>query len=147
MKKLRHITAWILSIFVTVIAVSSVFAGQSDEVPMRDCVHSWEIRNLYTIPIPNDNYTHILYTARDRVCKKCGEIETLDPILDPVSHTLNYSYTGNNYHSGNRHYFEYTPYCTVCGFINPNNIWRSGYCSGGTHISPLTITPITNETE
>ncbi len=54
----------------------------------------------------------------------------------PENHTVSsYSYTGNNYHSGTKHYFEYAGYCEKCsGRVTK---WVSGNCLGNGHIEPF----------
>ena len=53
-----------------------------------------------------------------------------------------YSYSGNNYHSGTRHYFEYSGYCTRCGGLITK--WESAACPGnGNCIAPFSVEPIT----
>ncbi len=52
--------------------------------------------------------------------------------------TLSYTYTGNNYHSGGRHYYEYRATCSVCG-ISTTSTWRSQACSGPPCIVPTNL--------
>ncbi len=43
--------------------------------------------------------------------------------------TSTYRDTGDNYHSGSRHYYQYGYQCDTCGEFT-NTIWRSRVCSG-----------------
>ena len=53
-----------------------------------------------------------------------------------------YVYTGNNYHSGNRHYFQYSKYCHQCKTTILK--WESAACPGnGNCIAPFSVEPIT----
>lgn len=45
------------------------------------------------------------------------------------SHTYSYTYTGNNYHSGTYHYYEYAYVCNYCG-SKTDATWTSVSCSG-----------------
>ena len=54
----------------------------------------------------------------------------------------NYVYTGTNYHSGDRHYFQYSKYCNQCGATVYN--WESVSCLGnGYCIGPYAVEPVT----
>ena len=50
-------------------------------------------------------------------------------------HHYTNQYTGNNYHSGSRHYFQYADTCTICGH-RKNYTWISQYCGGPPCVTP-----------
>lgn len=51
------------------------------------------------------------------------------------------SYNMNNYHSGSKHYFQYSKYCYECNYTCSE--WHSGYCPGNGHcIAPMSIGPL-----
>ena len=45
------------------------------------------------------------------------------------SHNFVNSYTGENYHSGSKHYYQYADTCSRCGYTT-NYTWQSIPCSG-----------------
>ena len=52
-------------------------------------------------------------------------------ILFKSAHSYTHSYTGNNYHSGSKHYYEYADICTGCGDQKANTTtWSVINCSG-----------------
>lgn len=52
-------------------------------------------------------------------------------ILFQSSHSYSHLYTGKNYHSGSRHYYEYADICTGCGNQKANTTtWSSIACNG-----------------
>lgn len=53
-----------------------------------------------------------------------------------TEHNISAYYNGNNYHSGSKHYAQYTQYCTSCG-KTLGSYWVSYFCRGGSeHILP-----------
>lgn len=121
-------------------SVSSVYASEFDSYGTKACTHVWIQQETGRTYFDNNANTHTVYVFRDNICSICGHIEALDPLLYSESHyNYAYSYNGNNYHSGTRHYFEYNIKC-VCGRII-GTVWRSAYCPGGSHIAPLSSDP------
>ena len=52
-------------------------------------------------------------------------------ILFKSAHSYTHSYTGNNYHSGSKHYYEYADICTGCSDQKANTTtWSVINCSG-----------------
>ena len=52
-------------------------------------------------------------------------------ILFKSSHSYSHIYTGYNYHSGSKHYYEYADICTGCGDQKANtSTWYIINCSG-----------------
>ena len=51
-------------------------------------------------------------------------------------HDYGLAYTGNNYHSGNRHYHQYAQTCAVCSHQKADYVWQSVYCNGSPCITP-----------
>ena len=58
-------------------------------------------------------------------------------------HNYESVYTGNNYHKGKTHYFEYTNRCAVCG-VSSGTTWEMVPCSGPPCVNP---TPFSLENE
>lgn len=54
-------------------------------------------------------------------------------------HDFGNSYTGNNYHYDNKHYFEYISKCAVCGLTQGNAFWTSGPCAGPPCNTPFSV--------
>lgn len=54
-------------------------------------------------------------------------------------HDFGNSYTGNNYHYDNKHFFEYISKCSVCGLTQGNTFWTSGPCAGPPCNTPFSI--------
>lgn len=54
-------------------------------------------------------------------------------------HDFGNSYTGNNYHYDNKHFFEYIGKCSVCGLTQGNAFWTSGPCAGPPCNTPFSV--------
>lgn len=50
------------------------------------------------------------------------------------------TWTGNHYHSGSRHYYEYANVCNDCGEV-ASTVWTNSACSGPPCILPWSVTP------
>lgn len=50
-----------------------------------------------------------------------------------------YGLTGNNYHSGNRHYYEYGYLCSNCYEVIGETTWESMPCTGNTCVEPWSL--------
>ena len=57
-------------------------------------------------------------------------------------HDYKYQYTGQNYHQGSRHYFQYATKCTVCFAQKGDAVWKFKACSGSPCVSPASIPDI-----
>ena len=57
-------------------------------------------------------------------------------------HDYEYQYTGQNYHQGSRHYFQYATKCTVCFAQKGDAVWKFKACSGSPCVSPASIPDI-----
>ena len=141
MKRYKSVLLIILTLVLLISVAAITTASECD-------VHSYALQEYGTAYFARtDGLTHHKYVMYDKVCIACGHKETADPVITIENHVYNVlgSYTGNNYHSGTRHYFEYQLKC-VCGYSNGSTRWKSAYCAGGNHISPVSIQPI-GETE
>lgn len=52
-------------------------------------------------------------------------------IFRRTHYSTTYAMTGNNYHSGSNHYYEYGYKCTDCGVFVGETTWESVPCRGG----------------
>lgn len=53
-------------------------------------------------------------------------------------HDFKLIYTGNHYHSGNQHYYQYNNKCSTCGYIQ-NTIWKNYFCPGPPCMPPTSM--------
>lgn len=61
-------------------------------------------------------------------------------ILFKSTHSYTHGYTGNNYHSGSKHYYEYADICTGCGDQKANTTtWSVINCSGPPCIDIMSV--------
>lgn len=114
------------------------FAAESAEEEMETqttCVH--EYVESYTVSYYSKNST-VHYCVKSNictVCRKCGYVvSSIDaPITFEENHSYSgWTYTGTNYHSGSKHYFEEKGSC-VCGATTTRTIAYD--CPGnGVHI-------------
>ena len=54
-------------------------------------------------------------------------------------HDYKYQYTGQNYHQGSRHYFQYATKCTVCFAQKGEAVWKFKACSGSPCVLPASV--------
>lgn len=90
---------------------------------------------------PDDDVSWIAeyYNVETRDCGRLGyDYESeIQYIYYKPNHTE--TYTGNNYHSGSRHYCQYRYTCGCSE--NGKTVWKSYACSGNPCITPNSITP------
>ncbi len=67
-------------------------------------------------------------------------------IASPYHGTTSTELSGNHYHSGTIHYYEYATICTTCRVVLSTE-WRSQVCSGPPCMPPGEIMSIEPETE
>mgnify|MGYP000163848013 CR=1 FL=1 len=133
----------LLSILSIVILVTSLVA-HAPNVYADGCTHSGSVTLLATETICSmySTYEHTLQTTKAFCCNTCNAIFYRVTETKEYHSMSGYSYTGNNYHSGTKHYFQYERHCTTSGCGHTETKWRSANCSGGNHILPLSIQPI-----
>jgi hypothetical protein len=56
-------------------------------------------------------------------------------------HDYTNKYTGHNYHSGTRHYYQYADFCDVCN-KQTNTTWTSVVCDGPPCNTIMSLTPV-----
>ncbi len=56
-------------------------------------------------------------------------------------HDYTNKYTGNNYHSGTRHYYQYADFCDICN-KQINTTWTSVVCNGPPCNTIMSLTPV-----
>ena len=118
----------------------SAFAEETTEPVTEDPIdeiiehHHSEVVYIYKNQQQHDVYLHEFYwdnttgTIIDSYHEEYQRTENHYP--------ANYVYTGNNFHSGNRHYFQYSKYCKQCGATITK--WESAICPGNGHcIDPV----------
>lgn len=82
---------------------------------------------------------HLHWYTESGTCTVCGESYSTQFSV-PESHVITSIYTGNNYHSGTRHYAQYKDLCTWCGHVSYH--WTSFSCPGNGHcIVPQVYNP------
>lgn len=86
--------------------------------------------------IGSANY-HVKFVTVRYKCD-CGAFYDINEEEKSEEHVKGtFSYTGNNYHSGSRHYFEYEGSCILCD--QPLSEWRFYSCPGNPCILPQSI--------
>lgn len=67
---------------------------------------------------------------------------TINYLIYSKNHgSTTYTWTGNDYHSGSRHYYEYGYKCDNCGIFT-STTWTSMPCSGPPCATPWSLTPV-----
>lgn len=118
---------------------------------------------VYVRRISNDSYYPLhsgyIYTNEDSqitVCSKWGQgcvalheisnvpLDYRDTASSVICffyryHDFEYSYTGNNYHFDNKHYYEYKDKCSLCSLTQGDSNWTSLPCTGPTCITPWSL--------
>jgi len=118
----------------------SAFAEETTEPVSEDPIdeiiehHHSDVVYVYKNQQQHDVYLHEFYwdnttgTIFDSYHEEYQRTENHYP--------ANYVYTGTNYHSGNRHYFQYSRYCKQCDYTIIK--WESASCPGNGHcIDPV----------
>jgi hypothetical protein len=59
-------------------------------------------------------------------------------IIYQENHIISYNWTGNHYHSGSQHYYQYADVCNSCGEIVFSE-WVKFPCPGTTCVTPWSI--------
>lgn len=107
------------------------FAEEIETPVLEDDIdENWEVHHLEPVYTYIDNSQHKIdwYIV---FINDLGEY-MMNGVIDQTSYAShmvsNYSYTGQNYHSGTRHYFQYGGTCSKCGgFIT---YWMDAFCPG-----------------
>lgn len=83
------------------------------------------------LPSNSRNWTNEYYTGSAAVPGTLVYDGSIYYILFNSVHTYSHIYTGYNYHSGAKHYYEYADVCTICGAKKANtSTWSVISCSG-----------------
>lgn len=76
-----------------------------------------------------DEEVHEYELLQTDVCVKCGLISANHQGWEEEPHDLSgLKFTGEHYHKGSRHFYEYRGTCTVCD--GSGVVWESVSCSG-----------------
>lgn len=112
----------ILFLFSTIVCVKNVYAAHE---------HSYEtiISYKYTY---KDETSHTCEKVVRTFCKGCNidYSNTVSSVIETHSYS-SMTWSGQNYHSGLKHYGYYTKTCTTCKHTYGE--WRSWNCPGGSN--------------
>lgn len=102
----------------------------NDELPGNPEPHSWIKGSLKGYQSNASTHT----ATYDYSCSVCGKTTTKP---ETESHSMTRNYTGNNFHKGTLHYFEYEERCTRCDYIGTKTVSYS--CPGPSGGGCITI--------
>lgn len=117
--KLKKSLALLLLIVLSLFNSSIVFAH----------THDYNIFKQQIVTYSDEGSNHTRTVASYYGCS-CGDEKQIISSVTYQSHTYSsgYTYTGYNYHSGTRHYFEMAKYCIQCN--HKDAYFDSKICSG-----------------
>ena len=127
-----------------VLLLSVIVSASPSALAMEEgsCVHTFDgytrgdhvcySSNMSTIEVGyiDNGSDHLIAYYDHGPCDICGKEVRIDYTVSEA-HTLYHIYTGNNYHSGNRHYCQYRDFCICCGHTSYH--WESYICPGNGH--------------
>lgn len=128
----------------TILLLSMIVSASPSALAMGDgsCVHTVDgctrgdhvcySSNMSTIELgyEDSGNNHRINYYDCGPCDICGEkVDYFYSVYE--AHTLYHIYTGNNYHSGDRHFCQYRDYCIDCGHTSYH--WESYACPGNGH--------------
>lgn len=123
-------------------SLGEIINSQSSITPNSEDTGNPPGVHVHNYVYKSDAYTYInvsheghnIFKTTTYKCTVCGGLTHEDSFMGSESHgSLKYQYTGSNYHSGDRHYFQYGCYC-ACGHCTGTE-WRSKSCIGSGHVS------------
>lgn len=94
------------------------------------CQHNWEYQGeVRGDAVWWDDSVHKWENIQIEICTKCGEVDNIFNGWEEEPHDLSgLKFTGEHYHKGSRHFYEYRGTCTVCD--GSGVVWESVSCSG-----------------
>ena len=147
MKRAKQMIAAILIILLIAAFPVQAFAAEAQVATATAHEHNWKFDHYAYSYFEVDSSNHAEGKVPVYKCtvSGCFEVDMGDFIWTTKSHTMSsYAYNYNNYHSGTRHYAEYSRSCNQCGYTE--SYWDDYPCPGnGNCIFPMSLKPVLTE--
>ncbi|MED9902772.1 MAG: hypothetical protein UFG06_01175 [Lachnospiraceae bacterium] len=138
MRRERRLIIVLAAILILTMSGIGVTAKEQKSEAVSKHTHSYIISNYITAYASANDSQHTKYVTPVFTCQICGSSYQGNRVASTESHSYSgWSWTGQNYHAGTQHYFQYARTCTVCNHSQQE--WRHQDCPGGNCPMPSAV--------